>query len=542
MNSQSKTETAGNQSLWAVTAEMPTYSPLRENIHTDFCVVGAGISGLTVAYMLAQAGKSVVILDGGHLAGGATEVTTAHLSNAIDDRYFEIERLHGAEGARLAAESHTAAIDRIEAIVMKENIACDFERVDGYLFLPPGEKEEVLDRELAAARRAGLHNIAKLNRAPLQSFDTGPCLRFPNQGQFHPLKYLAGLAQAIRRDGGRIFTKTHADQIDGGFPARIKAGSHVVTANAVVVATNTPVNDLMVIHTKQASYTTYVIGARVPRGSVTKALYWDTHDPYHYVRVQSVSGGGNGTNGQGEHEILIVGGEDHKTGQADDAHERHARLETWARKHFPVMERVEFTWAGQVMETIDGLAFIGRNPLDKDNVFIVTGDSGMGMTHGTIAGILLTDLILGRENPWEKLYDPARKTLRAARTFVSEMINVAAQYADWVTGGDVSSKNEIAKDSGAVLRNGLTKVAVYRDAEGKLHECSAVCTHLGGIVRWNSAEKTWDCPCHGSRFDKLGKVFNGPANTDLAAIEQHCWIAKAHAGKDADDYAKVSGG
>lgn len=393
MSNEPKTESTPNQSLWAATATMPTYSSLKENTRADVCIVGAGIAGLTTAYLLTQAGKSVVLLDDGPLAGGMTEVTTAHLSNAIDDRYFEIERLHGETGACLTAESHTAAINRIEAITKNEKIECDFERLDGYLFLPPGEKEEFLDRELAAARRAGLKGVDKIRRAPLTSFDTGPCLCFPHQGQFHPLKYLAGLAKAIARDGGRAFTQTHADRIEGGSPVRITAGSQVVTADAVVVATNTPINDLFTIHTKQAPYMTYVIGAKVPRGSVAKALYWDTQDPYHYVRLQGAQPS------LGEGDILLVGGEDHKTGQADDTQERHARLETWARERFPMMEQTVFTWTGQVMETIDGLAFIGRNPLDQDNVFIVTGDSGMGMTHGTIAGMLLTDLILGRENP-----------------------------------------------------------------------------------------------------------------------------------------------
>lgn len=498
-----------NQSLWAATAEMPACSPLRENIQADVCIVGAGISGLTVAYLLTQAGKSVAVLEDGLLASGMTQVTTAHLANALDDRYFEIERLHGKDGARLTAESHTAAIDQIEEIVRRENIDCDFQRLDGYLFLAPGDKEEILDRELAAAHRAGLQGVLKLDRTPIPSFNAGPCLRFPKQGQFHPLKYLAALAQAIQRDGGRLFTQTHADEIEGGSPARVKAGDYTVTAGAVVVATNTPVNDLVAIHTKQAPYMTYVIGARVPRGSLPTALYWDTQDPYHYVRLQR----------QEDHDILILGGEDHKTGQEDDTLERYTRLETWGRERFPFIERVEFTWAGQVMETQDGLAFIGRNPLDKDNVFIVTGDSGMGMTHGTIAGILLTDLILGRENPWEKLYDPSRKTVKAAGTFAKENLNVAAQYTDWLTGSEVDSEKEIANDSGAVRRRGLTKVAVYRDPEGNLHECSAVCPHLGCIVHWSSAEKTWDCPCHGSRFDRFGKVINGPANKDLAPVE-----------------------
>jgi glycine/D-amino acid oxidase-like deaminating enzyme/nitrite reductase/ring-hydroxylating ferredoxin subunit len=475
------------------------------DVTADVCVVGAGIAGLTTAYLLTQVGKSVVVLDDGAIGSGMTGVTTAHLTNAIDDRYFEIERLHGEHGARLAADSHGAAIDGIETIIRRESIACDFARVDGYLFLSPEHGEDLLDRELAAARRAGLNSVTKISRAPL-AFDTGPCLRFPNQGQFHPLKYLAGLAQAIEKAGSRIYTGTHAQRIAGGKPAAVTTERATVTADAVVVATNTPVNDLVVIHTKQAPYMTYVVGASVPRNAVTRALYWDTHDPYHYIRLQPLDA---------EHDLLIVGGEDHKTGQADDIGERQPRLETWARERFPGMGEVAFRWAGQVMETIDGLAFIGHNPLDADNVYTVTGDSGQGMTHGTIGGMLITDLILGRHSAWAPLYDPGRVTLRAIGEYTKEAANMAAQYGDWLTPGDVQSVDQIAKDAGAVIRRGASKVAVYRDATGALHEKSAVCPHLGCIVQWNPAEKTWDCPCHGSRFDRFGTVINGPANVGL---------------------------
>src|SRR4051812_27786788 len=256
-------DTSGQStSVWMAMTAVPQQTALVDDTNADVCVVGAGIAGMTTAYLLARQGKSVVVLDDGPIAGGQTQRTTAHLSNAIDDRYFEVERLHGPEGARLAAESHTAAIDRIEEIVGQEQVACDFERLDGYLFLAPGQSEEVLDRELAAAHRAGLAGVERLPRAPLAPFDTGPCLRFPRQGQFHPLDYLAGLAHAIRRDGGRIFTGTHAEAIEGGTTARIEtSGGPTVTADAVVVATNTPVNDRVAIHTKQAPYLTYVIGA-----------------------------------------------------------------------------------------------------------------------------------------------------------------------------------------------------------------------------------------------------------------------------------------
>ncbi len=509
-------------SVWMATTTEARLGPLTENAKADVCVIGAGIAGLTTAYLLAKEGKSVIVLDDGPIGSGQTQRTTAHLSNALDDRYYEIERLHGAQGAKLAAESHTAAIDRIEAIVRDERIDCDFERLDGYLFLAPDGDAEELNRELAAAHRAGLTGVVKLPRTPLSPFDLGPCLRFPAQAQFHPLKYLAGLSRAIERDGGRIFTGTHAENIKGGMPAEIKtAAGPIVSANVVVVATNTPVNDLVAIHTKQAPYLSYVIGALVPAGAVAKGLYWDTLDPYHYVRLQPFTPEKTAEDPRApQYDVLIVGGEDHKTGQADDQPERYARLEAWARERCPMMKEVKFQWSGQVMESIDGLAFIGPNPLDEPNVFIATGDSGMGMTHGTIAGILLTDLIFGRANPWAALYYPSRKTLRAAGDFTKENLNVAAQYADWLTGGDVGSLDDVQPDSGAVLRRGLSKIAVYRDQQGALHECSAVCPHLGCIVDWNDSEKTWDCPCHGSRFDRLGKVLNGPANQDLAPADE----------------------
>jgi glycine/D-amino acid oxidase-like deaminating enzyme/nitrite reductase/ring-hydroxylating ferredoxin subunit len=514
----SPTINAQDTSVWAATVEMPAAKPLTRDVHADVCIVGAGIAGLTTGYLLMRAGKRIVILDDGGMASGMTQVTTAHLSNAIDDRFTNIEYWHGERGAFIAAESHAAAIDRIESIAKELKVDCDFERIDGYLFLAPGDKRETLEKELAAARRAGL-TAEMVTRAPLD-YDTGPAIRFPNQARFHPLKYLAAVADAIRAGGGMVYTNSHADRVEGGEKATVQVGDHKVTADAVVVATNSPINDMLAIHTKQAPYMTYVIGARVPVGSVTDALYWDTEDYYHYVRLQRVHPGEAGSNSHGEYDLLIVGGEDHKSGQADDTAQRHARLEAWARARFPMIEDIEFVWGGQVMETIDGLAFIGRNPMDKGNVYIVTGDSGMGMTHGTIAGMLLTDLILGRPNPWAALYDPSRKTLRAARNFARETMNMAGAYVvDWLSGSEVESIREIELESGAVLRRGLSKVAVYRDEAGKVHEMSAVCPHLGCIVHWNGAEKTWDCPCHGSRFDKLGKVTNGPSNSDLGPAE-----------------------
>jgi glycine/D-amino acid oxidase-like deaminating enzyme/nitrite reductase/ring-hydroxylating ferredoxin subunit len=499
-------------SLWMATANMPAYPPLDDDATADVCVVGAGIAGISTAYLLSRAGKRVIVLDDGPVGGGETGRTTAHLTNAMDDRFYELERMHGERGSRIAGASHGAAIDRIEAIVREETIDCDFERLDGYLFLAEGQDEGELARELDAAHRAGLTEVQRVDRIPRLAFESGPALRFPRQGQFHPLKYLAALARAITRNGGKIHSGAHVADFDAK-PRRphVKTSSgHTVTADAMVFATNSPINDWVKIHTKQAAYRTFVIGCRVPRGSVPKGLYWDIGDPYHYIRIQS---GDNGA------DILIVGGEDHKTGQEDDAPQRFRALEDWTRKRFPMVERVDYRWSGQVMEPVDYMGFIGRNPGDEGrNVYIATGDSGQGMTHGTIAGILITDLITGRENSWETLYDPSRVSLRAAREFARENLNVAAQYRDYVTPGEVSSTEEIPPGSGAIIRRGTHKIAAYRDEAGVVHERSAVCTHLYCIVDWNSTEKTWDCPCHGSRFDPLGKVVNGPAVAPLTEI------------------------
>jgi glycine/D-amino acid oxidase-like deaminating enzyme/nitrite reductase/ring-hydroxylating ferredoxin subunit len=480
-------------------------APLRENLRTDICVIGAGIAGITTAYLLALEGRQVIVLEDGAVGGGETGRTTAHLSNALDDRYHVLERLHGEEGARLAAASHGAAIDRIESLVAAEEIACDFQRLDGYLFVPPGESLDILDAEFEAARRAGFQDVRMVPRAPVGSFDSGPCLLFPRQAQFHPLAYLNALTGAIRRRGGRIFGQTHVTGVEAGPPATVgtEAG-HTVTADFVVCATNTPVIDWLVIHSKQAAYRTFAIGARVASDSLPAALYWDTADPYHYVRLQG--------------DVLIVGGEDHKTGQEDDAYDRFAYLESWTRERFPVGE-VEYGWSGQVMEPVDGLGYIGRNPGDKGHILVATGDSGHGMTHGTIAGILLTDLIQGRPNPWETLYDPSRKSIKSAAEYVKENVNVAKQYLDYVSPGEVGSVDEIRPGQGALVRQGLTKLAVFRDEQGVLHARSAVCTHLGCIVHWNSLEGTWDCPCHGSRFSTDGRVLNGPAAAGLERRE-----------------------
>jgi len=477
-------------------------SDARPDTPVDVIVVGAGMAGLSTAYHLVNAGLSVVVIDKGRIGCGETGRTTAHLASALDDHFYMLERMHGRRGARIAAESHDAAISSIESIAERENIACEFARVDGYLYPSTPRDHKELQRELDAARRAGLE-VSWVDAAPLP-FATGPSLRFAHQAQFQPLAYLKGLARAIRQRGGRICTGIRALHVEQASPARIHVdGGDVLTAAYAVVATNAPMNDIVAMVTKQFPYRTYAVGISIPKGSVQRGLYYDTQDPYHYVRLA------------GDDDMLVVGGEDHKVGQSRAPEQSWARLEAWTRDRFPMAGETRYRWSGQVWEPADGMAYIGRNPGRADNVFIATGDSGNGITHGAIAGLLITDLILGRKNPWAELYSPSRRAIRrlSAREYVKENLNVAVQYGDWIK----PKQSELEPGHGTVVRRGLKPIAVYMDESGQRHECSAICPHMHGIVAWNRAERSWDCPCHGSRFDPYGRVLTGPAKRDLDA-------------------------
>jgi glycine/D-amino acid oxidase-like deaminating enzyme/nitrite reductase/ring-hydroxylating ferredoxin subunit len=496
----------GATPLWMGTTAKTTFEPLGSDIAADICVVGGGIAGLTTAYLLAEAGQSVVLVEGGEITSGETGRTTAELSSAIDDGYVRIEKIHGESGSRLAAQSHAAAIDEIERLIRKHSIECDFQRLNGYLFLAPGDDRDVLEKELEAALKAGL-TVRLLENAPQAPFETGPCLEFENQAQFHPLNYLWALADATAKAGGRIFERTRVVDIDAKEPFQIVTEwGHKITAKAVVIATNAPITSRVMIPVKQAAYRSYVVAARVPAGSLEPALYWDTGHPYHFVRIQQ---------GTAEFDYLLVGGEDHKTGQENNADERYAALEQWMRERFPA-GLTEFRWSGQIMETVDGLAFIGKQ---SDGLFLATGDSGHGITHGTIAGMLLRDLIMGVENPWADLYNPKRLLIGSVPQLLRETLNFVPQYGMWLSPGEVKSIEEVPQGSGRVIREGMRKIACFRDENGQVRACSAVCPHLGGIVAWNEGEKSWDCPLHGSRFDSSGRVLDGPANRDLKPLD-----------------------
>ncbi|HEX6242768.1 MAG TPA: FAD-dependent oxidoreductase [Polyangiales bacterium] len=471
---------------------------------SDVIVVGAGIAGLSVAYHLLRGGSSVLVIDKAAIGAGETGRSTAHLADALDDHFYLLEKAHGVDGAKLAAQSHRAAIESIAAITEREQIACEFERVDGYLYSYADESPDVIEQEFEAARRAGLA-VEQVESAPLP-FRTGVSLRFANQAQLDPMAYLTGLAEAVKRLGGRIATNRQVVHVEDGEPSTVHLDDGTpLKARHVVIATNVPFHDRFAIHTKQAAYRSYVLGVGVPNTLLGRALFWDTHDPYHYLRWV----------GQ---DLLLVGGEDHRVGQDAQPLKRWLKLEEWVRSRIPSVGEVRTCWSGQVLEPADGLAFIGKNPGLRRGSYIVTGDSGNGVTHGALAGILISDLILGRKNEWEHLYDPSRKptSLAAIGEYLRENGKVAKSYAAWLKPG-LAHDTQIAPDSGAVVQHGLSKLAVYVDKAGVRHECSAVCPHLGAVVQWNAAERSWDCPAHGSRFDPCGKLLMGPAQRGLAA-------------------------
>lgn len=511
------------RSLWDLTSDatsvrargsMPEGIGALETV--PVCVIGAGMAGLSTAYELARRGHGVLVLDDGDIGSGETGRTTAHLATAFDDGYQEIERLHGTEAMQQLGSAFRSGVDRIETIVKTEAIACDFTRLDGWWWAAKPEDGAWLEAEADAARRAGFTDVSLVEASPVPLWPRTTVLHCPRQAQMHPARYLAGLAAAIRKYGGQIITGAHVHEVhdadqDGWCTVAVDTthGTHPVRARDVVVATNVPINDRVVMHTKQYPYRTYVVAHRIAPDAVPLGLFWDTAEPYHYIRRYAASGERDG----GADDVLIVGGEDHHTGHHEDELARFDRLEAWTRERFPVGDLVA-RWSGQVIEPMDHVAYIGRNPGDR-HVWIATGDSGNGMTHGAIAGLLIADGIEDIDNPWASLFDPSRKTLRALPTWVSENAQVAWHYRDLLTPGEVAAVDDVPHGHGRILRDGLRKLAVFRDTRGVVSVRSAVCPHLGCIVDWNSAEQTWDCPCHGSRFTPTGEVVNGPAVSPL---------------------------
>lgn len=502
-------------SVWMKDAPRVAAPPLTADIETNVAVVGAGIAGLSAAYELARLGRSVLVIDRGRIAGGMTARTTAHLAGELDDYYHRLIGVHGADAARRYHESQVAAINRIEAICRDENIDCDFRRLDGYLIPSEEGGIDLLEEEFEACRAIDVE-VEWVERAPIRGLDSGRALRFANQGRFHPTRYLAGLASAIEARGGSLFGDTayvgHREA-DGRVVIETERGARIDAAVAVF-ATNSPVNAKVALHTKQTPMRTYAIAGRVPRGSVPDVLLWDTLEAYHYVRIQELSA---------SEDWLIVGGEDHRSGEATDMDRRIGALAEWTRRRYPMFGRVELSWSGQVLETVDFLPFSGRNPGDT-NIYVHTGDSGQGITNGVAGALTIVPLVLGEDSRFAEVLNPSRKpaALESLREFAGGVAGAVKNLAEHVLPaghrseerpepGEIASVDDLGPGEGGILREGENLIAVSRDADGRIVRRSAVCTHVGCVVHWNPFETCWDCPCHGSQFAPDGTVLNGPA-------------------------------
>jgi glycine/D-amino acid oxidase-like deaminating enzyme/nitrite reductase/ring-hydroxylating ferredoxin subunit len=499
-----------SRSLWidTVVADAPA---LADDKRVDTVVVGSGIAGLSTAYELVCRGQKVAVLDRGRIAGGMTSRTSAHLTSQSDDGFKTLTQVRGLDGAKAFYESHAAAIDRIEAIAQGERIECHFRRVNGYLFPAIGkDPAEELTPEFEATKKIGMP-IERHTGLPFKGLEQVRSLRYPNLATFHPLRYLRGLADVFVRRGGTLFadtTVTAVEEKGGAVSVRTANNACLQAANAVI-ATNSPINDMVALHTKLAPYRTYAMAITIERDSIEDALYWDTLDPYHYVRLE---------NGRGATQYIIVGGADHKTGEADDGWARFEGIESWIRALLPKLGNVTHRWSGQTLDPVDYAAFIGRNP-GNDHVFVHTGDSGQGLTHGVAGSLLLSQLIAGETCPWVEFYDPSRITLSAAKTFIAENITAVKNFAEYIAPGELKSVDELKPGKGAIVREGLRKIAAFRDDKGQVHRVSAACTHVGCHLHWNSFERCWDCPCHGSHFAVDGTALNGPAVAALEPID-----------------------
>jgi glycine/D-amino acid oxidase-like deaminating enzyme/nitrite reductase/ring-hydroxylating ferredoxin subunit len=490
-------------------AMFPRFPKLAGDADTDIVVVGGGNTGLTAAYLLAKAGKRVTVLERDRCAGNDTNHTSAHLTMVTDARLTELAKGLGRTHAQAVWDAGLASIARIDEIVRENDINASFEWVDGYLHAPfgdpAGDQSEKLKAEAKLADELGF-DAEYVDSVPLMD---RPGVRYAGQARVHPREYLAGVAKAFVALGGRIHEHSEVDEFCTG-PRRVKANKHSVTCTDVVIATHNPVVGFggmvgaTLFQTKLALYTSYVIAGTVARGIVPDALWWDTADPYQFVRVDPSR----------DHDVVILGGEDHKTGQEQDTEACFSRLEDRLRAIAPTV-KLTHRWSGQVIQTPDGLPFIGQS---ADRQFSATGYVGNGLTFGTLAGIMISDAILGRSNPWKDLFDPGRKALaRGLWDYVKE--NVDYPYyliRDRFAGAEGKSIRTVKRGHGKIIDRNGAKVAAYRNEAGKVTVRSAICTHMGCIVAWNTAERTWDCPCHGSRFQPTGDVISGPAEAPLS--------------------------
>jgi len=397
----------------------------------------------------------------------------------------------------------------IESIARDEKIACELERLPAFLYTPREDQVDLLRDEMRLAREIGYAaEWADPSEVP---FKAVAAVRFPDQGKFHVRKYLLGVVAACERLGVRFFEGTECTKVEEGKPLRVKTtDGHVITADFLVAASNTPWHVKLTFHTKLTAYRTYAVGFRVPRGVFGEALYWDTLDPYHYTRVER----------EGENDLVILGGEDHRQGEESDTEDRWLALVRHMREATDDFV-VAHQWSGEIYETQDDMPYIGVAPGRPDNELVITGDSGTGMTNGTVGALMVTERILGRGTPWDEMYDPSRATRGlhgVAGALVKSAGDATGLARKLLKPGEIESADELAPGQGGILRQGLRKLAVARRMDGKLCALDAACTHAGCEVAWNHGEQSWDCPCHGGRFTPEGEVLHGPPVKPMRSV------------------------
>lgn len=495
------------RTVWLATAAKPSYVPLNQDLSVEVGIVGGGITGLTAAALLAGAGKSVALLEADVLGGGVSGQTTAELDVTTDAGLSRLVSNYGERGAKLTIEAGRKAIELIEHLSLRHGIACELRRVPSYTFTESAEGFTYLEAELEAAQRIGL-GASLVSNTPLP-FEVKSALVIENQGRLHPLRYLYGLARAIAHAPCRIFERTRVLEVEEGEPCRLRTEMGTVSACEIILATHSPIGLRLAIHTRVAPYRSYVLGLRVSQ-PVPEGIYWDTAEPYHYLRRHS----------DRDARLLLIGGADHKTGQQENPEACYRQLEAYAQRRFDI-QSIEYRWSAQAFVPVDDLPYIGLDPLSK-HTYVATGYGGTGMTLGTVAGMMIADRILGYSSPADELFSPARvNPVSSARRFVAENLNVAKQYVlSWLSGAHEESLERIGRGEGKILELEGRKVAVYRDEAGLVHALSPICPHARCIVAWNEVEQSWDCPCHGSRFQATGEVIDGPAMQGLEPLEQ----------------------